>query len=136
MSWLATSLSITPSSRRAASREYSGSSEIRAAAVWMESRSSSLVVAPLNKPPMVLLATRIGSTLSSPAQQRSTARTILLTSAFSREPLRLRTCITEFFEGEGNDEAESANDVCTGAGAVAEAVAGGVTEAVAGAAIY
>jgi hypothetical protein len=53
--------------------------------------SSSFVVAPSYKPPMVLVATRSASTCPRPAQQRPTARTILLTSTGSSAPLRLRT---------------------------------------------
>jgi hypothetical protein len=48
--------------------------------------------------------------------QRETARTILLTSAGSSSPLRLRTCITVDFVGAGNDATESENDVCARAG--------------------
>src|SRR5262245_48167373 len=119
MFWLETSLAMKPSSRRAASFEYSGSSAISEAAVWMESRSSSLVVAPLYRPPMVLLATRIALTESSPAQQRSTARTILLTSAGSSAPLRLRTCICDALccdEETGNATAGCAVEVSTRTG--------------------
>jgi hypothetical protein len=42
---------------------------------------------------MVREATRMGSTPSSPALQRATARTILLTSTGSNDPSRLRTRI-------------------------------------------
>src|SRR5215472_6356938 len=105
---------MKPSSRRAASFEYSGSSAISEAAVWMESRSSSFVVAPLYKPPIVLLATRMASTDCSPAQQRLTARTILFTSAGSRFPFRFRTCICEEFPDEGNASTESGTAARTG----------------------
>ena len=70
MFWPATSLSMVASSSRAARREYSGSSAISAAAVWMEMESSSRVEAPSKRPPMVLLATRMGSTCGRPWQQR------------------------------------------------------------------
>src|SRR5579883_2120085 len=93
MSWLPTSFAIYVESRRAASLEYSGSSAIRSAAVWMERLSSSLVVAPSYRPPMVLVATLSTSTLGRSWPQRATARTILLTSTGSSAPLRLRTCI-------------------------------------------
>ncbi len=93
MPWPRTSLSITPASRRAASSEYCGSSPTNSAAVWIESRSSSTVVAPSNRPLIVLVATLNGSTSSRSRAQRSTARTILFTSTSSRSPLRLRTCI-------------------------------------------
>ena len=55
----ATSLEMVASSRRAARREYSGSSAMREAAVWIEMESSSRVEAPSKRPPMVLLATRM-----------------------------------------------------------------------------
>src|ERR1700732_423930 len=45
---------------------------------------------------------RIGSTPSNPSQQRSTARTILFTSAGSCDPFRLRTCIWDEFTATGN----------------------------------
>src|ERR1700694_1951276 len=45
---------------------------------------------------MVLVATRSASTSASPTQQRSTARTILLTSTGSLEPLRFFTRIDVF----------------------------------------
>src|SRR5256885_8827074 len=93
ISWLETSLVMKFESSRAARREYSGSSEIRRAEVWMERLSSSLVVAPSYRPPIVLVATLRTSTLARPCPQRWTARTILFTSTGSREPLRLRTCI-------------------------------------------
>ena len=93
MSWLRTSLSMKTASSRAASWEYSGSSAMSDAAVRMESSSSSRVVAPSYSPLMVRVATRSGSTLSSPPEERSTARTIFITSAGSSPPFRLRTCI-------------------------------------------
>ncbi len=62
MSIAATSFSITPASRRAARRPYSGSSAVSRAAVRIESSSSSDVVAPSYSPEMVRVATRIGST--------------------------------------------------------------------------
>src|SRR5215469_9256500 len=105
---------MKPFSRRAASFEYSGSSAMSEAAVWIESRSSSLVVAPLYRPPIVLLATRMASTDCSPLQQRSTARTILLTSAGSRFPFRFRTCICEEFPAKGNATTESVTVERTG----------------------
>src|ERR1700733_6433075 len=86
-----TSLSTKADSRRAASREYSGSSKMNEAAVRIDSSSSSRGVAPSYSPAMVLSATRIGSTSCRPSQQRVTARTILLTSTGSRLPLRLVT---------------------------------------------
>src|SRR3569832_2415725 len=63
----------------------------------MERLSSSFVVAPSYRPPMVFVAIFRTSTFSSPWPQRATARTILLTSTGSREPLRLRTCIVVAF---------------------------------------
>ena len=88
-----TSFAMVASSKRAASLEYSGSSAISQAAVWIDTSSSSRVVAPSYRPPMVRLATRMGSTWVRPAQQGCTARTILLTSTASEEPLGLPTCI-------------------------------------------
>ena len=93
ISWFRTSLSMNTASRRPASLEYSGSSAMRDAAVRMESSSSSRVVAPSYSPLMVRVATRSGSTLSSPPDDRSTARTIFITSAASSPPFRLRTCM-------------------------------------------
>src|SRR5690606_19488140 len=87
----ATSLAITPASRRAASRPYSGSSPVSSAAVRIDSSSSSAVVAPSYRPEMVRVATRIGSTACRPSAARVTARTILLRSTASLEPLRLVT---------------------------------------------
>jgi hypothetical protein len=89
--WLRTSLSTYPASRRAASREYCGSSPIISAAVWIDSRSSSAVVAPSYRPLIVRVATRIGSTSARSPHTRSTARTILLTSTDSLSPFRFRT---------------------------------------------
>ena len=106
MSWLRTSLSMKTARRRAASLEYSGSSAMSDAAVRMESSSNSLVVAPSYSPLMVRVATRSGSTLSSPPEERSTARTIFITSAGSSPPFRLRTCMVV-------DAAASAG-VCSG----------------------
>jgi hypothetical protein len=94
MPWPRTSLSMNPASSRAASREYAGSSPIMSAAVRMDSWSSSVVVAPSYRPLIVLVATRIGSTSARSPAQRSTARTILLTSTGSVSPLRLRTVMT------------------------------------------
>src|SRR6185312_12307162 len=93
ISWPLTSLSMYAPSRRAASWPYSGSSAVSAAAVRMESWSSSCVVAPSYRPPMVLSATRSGSTACRPSALRVTARTILLTSTVSWPPLRLVTRI-------------------------------------------
>src|SRR3954471_23202774 len=91
--WPRTSLSMYAASRRAASREYSGSSATSSAAVWIDSRSSSSVVAPSYRPLIVFVATRNGSTVDKPVAQRSTARTILSTWTSSNAPLRLRTRI-------------------------------------------
>src|SRR5690606_9517754 len=91
ISWPATSFSISPASRRAARRPYSGSSPESRAAVRMDSSSSSRVLAPSYRPEMVRVATRIGSTGCRPSQQRVTARTILFRSTGSRRPLRLVT---------------------------------------------
>src|ERR1700761_1590046 len=99
-------------SSRAASREYSGSSAISEAAVWIEIESSSRVDAPSKRPPIVLLATRIASTCGSPAQQRSTARTILFTSTGSRVPLRLRTCICGAASASGKFGSSSVSVDC------------------------
>ena len=66
--------------RRAASLAYCGSSTMRPAAVWIESWSSSRVVAPSKRPLIVLVAIRSESTSERPTQQRPTARTILSTS--------------------------------------------------------
>jgi hypothetical protein len=78
-------------SKRAPRREYCGSSAINDDAVWIESWSSSRVVAPSYKPLIVRVATRIGSTSFKPALQRCTARTILLTSTGSKVPARFFT---------------------------------------------
>ena len=68
---------------------------MNAAAVRMANSSSSTVVAPSQRPLMVRVATRMQSTPSSPALQRSTRRTILVTSTGSRLPSRLRTRMGE-----------------------------------------
>src|SRR5229473_5672605 len=57
---------------------------------------------------------RIGSTDRRPSQQRSTARTILFTSAGSSDPLRLRTCIWQELTGTGNDTTDCAALTRTG----------------------
>jgi len=57
----------------------------------MDSSSSSCVVAPLYRPEMVRVATRIGSTECRPSEERCTARTILFRSTSSVVPLRLVT---------------------------------------------
>src|SRR5687768_10493314 len=79
--------------RRAASREYSGSSKIKLAEVCIESLSSSFVVAPSYNPLIVFVAIRITSTLGRFGVQREMARTILLISTGSCAPFRLRTRI-------------------------------------------
>src|SRR5207342_3465892 len=91
ISWPATSFAITPASKRAARRPYSGSSPVNNAAVRIDNSSSSLVVAPSYKPEIVRVATRIGSTACNPSAARVTARTILLRSTASLAPLRLVT---------------------------------------------
>ena len=73
ISWPDTSLSMKALSRRAASWPYSGSSAMSAAAVRIDSWSSSCVVAPSYRPPMVFRATRIGSTACRPSAVRVTA---------------------------------------------------------------
>src|SRR5688572_12107513 len=80
-------------SRRAPKREYSGSSNIKLAAVWIESLSSSRVVAPSYKPLIVFVAIRITSTFGRFGVQREIARTILFMSTGSCDPFRLRTRI-------------------------------------------
>jgi hypothetical protein len=92
--WPVTSASMYSASSRAASREYSGSSPISSAAVWMESWSSSSVVAPSYRPLMVLVATRSGSISDRSSARRATAATMRVTSTGSRSPLRLRTRIS------------------------------------------
>src|SRR5258708_10926685 len=57
---------------------------------------------------------RIASTDRRPSQQRSTARTILFTSAGSSDPLRLRTCIWEELTETGNDTTDCAALTRTG----------------------
>jgi len=66
----------------AAQAERAGSA-MKPAAVAIDSWSSSWVVAPSNRPPMVRIATRLASTFGSPLQQRPTAFTILFKSASS-----------------------------------------------------
>ena len=66
----------------------------------MDSSSSSWVVAPLYRPEMVRVATRIGSTACRPSQQRCTARTILFRSTSSVVPLRLVTLMAVAVGGE------------------------------------
>ena len=63
-------------SSRAASWAYSGSRAVSAAAVWIDSSSSSFVLAPSYRPEIVFVATSRASTRVSPAQQRPTALTI------------------------------------------------------------
>src|SRR5260221_10254475 len=56
----------------------------------------------------------MGSTERRPSQQRSTARTILFTSAGSSEPLRLRTCICDGLDETGNGTTDWAVPTRTG----------------------
>jgi hypothetical protein len=91
ISWPATSFAITPASRRAARRPYSGSSPVSSAAVRIESSSSSLVVAPSYKPEIVRVATRIGSTACSPSAAARHRAHDLVEVDGSLAPLRLVT---------------------------------------------
>jgi len=68
----------------------------------MDSSSSSRVVAPLYRPEMVRVATRIGSTACRPSEERCTARTILFRSTSSVVPLRLVTLIALAVGGDVN----------------------------------
>ena len=115
MPWLRTSLSTYVASRRAASFAYCGSSAMSPAAVWMESWSSSRVVAPSKRPLMVFVATRSVSTCGRPVQHRFTARTILFTSTASDAPLRLVIRIVDCGRASSRLAALEAWDVCDGA---------------------
>ena len=80
-------------SSRAASFAYCGSSTMSVAAVRIDRVVQLAGGRAVVEAADGFLATRTASTFGNPSQQRPTARTILLTSTDSSEPLRLRTFI-------------------------------------------